>query len=691
MRSAKIDEKVSEEWLQLGSRMAGLVNLIAERQDLIVSIYPDNRTPGTTRASAWYIPAEASVNFDSSQLLEDHVHPHSVDLYDPRGQAEHIKLMGAMVHECAHATHTVLNFPKTSNRNHVEWALLLEESRIEKKALARRPQDRVFLRAAVKDVVSGGDMNKLPESQRKRAQAARSAALLLGRIDNGVLDADEVSGLRALIVKELGEDTLERMRQVWLRAQALDDGDLEGLLACGKEYYEILCEKDEENQDQQNRQQGQSGESSGSASSTSGSGRSSSSSDSSGGDDSGTSAGSEKSDDKGEKSKDEKSDNSGKPEQDGQGQESGQGQDDDGEAFQMPCGSWTWGDVDDERTEGEDSDEDEGVGGGKDDDFTKELNKDLDKVFEDAQEEMNRVAFPKRRNRDKERAEEAREKAARARNQTTARQVFNRGKGGGGMGSGRGGVSDRKVSPSDSDRRNANQLAKELRRARHRDVHRTTVPSMTPPGRMMINQAAYRDAQRARGEQITATPWKQTRRRQVEAPPFSAAISVDVSGSMDAWQRAVSSFAWAVGKATHNQGGKVGAVAWNDDVRVIAEPGKVSKDVVVANCSGGSRGLARSLDALDGQMNLVSTEGVRVLVILSDGHIGTSGVQERIDRFRKAGVLVLWVGVPDWRGDYGGWIPDNVDHIILKSPQDFGTQVGRFMADALSKYKGEMA
>lgn len=671
MRSANIDEKVSEEWLQLGSRMAGLVNLIAERQDLIVSIYPDNRTPSGPGASAWFIPKEASINFDARQLLDEHIHPHSVDLYDPRSQAEHIKLMGAMVHECAHAAHTVLNFPKDSNRNHVDWALLLEESRIEKKALARRPQDRAFLRATIKDVVSGGDLNKLPESQRKRAQAAHSAALILGRVDNGVLYEDEVKGLRSLIVQELGEDTLERMRQVWLRAQDLEDGDLDGLVACGKEYYEILQEKEEEHQDQQGegQQGGSSGEGNsdgqGSSSDSSGNSGESSSSDGSGG-------GSEKS----------KEDAEGKS---GQGQgEDGQNQDEaDADAFQMPCGSWTWGDMDDERAWGEDSDDENKQG---DDDLSKEMSKELDEVAEEARKEIKIAVAPKRRNRDKERAEEAREKANRVRNQTTAEQVFSKAVGQG-SGSGWGRVNDTMESPNDSDRRNANQLAKELRRARHRDVHRTTVPSMTPPGRMNINQAAHRDAQRARGEQITATPWKQTRRRQVEAPPFSAAISVDVSGSMDAWQRAVSSFAWAVGKATHNQGGKVGAVAWNDDVRVIAKPGKVSKDVVVAGCSGGSRGLARSLDALDGQMDLAYAEGVRVLVILSDGNIGTAGVQERIDRFRKAGVLVLWVGVPSWAGAYTGWIPNHVDHIILKNPQDFGTQVGRFMADALSKYK----
>lgn len=748
----KID--IPAEWLALGARLGDLVNIIADRDDLISRVFPGNSSPGAQQAAAWFVPSIARVNVDADKVLPG-VHPDDVDLYTPQGQATHIALMGALVHECAHAAHTVLKFTKKHEREHTKWGILLEETRIEKKALARRPQDRPFLAACATELVFGGNLTMArKDGKHTPSSLAHSAILLLGRADAGVFDADMLTDVQTYFETEFGQDEANKLREIWLKAQDLEDGDLDGLVACGKEVYDLLNEHpDTENEPQQQGDgadnDGESGDSGepGGAGGAGGGGSSDDSTDAAddaGNGSSGSSGGSKSksgskggsgdakgvqgdSDDTGDESGD-KTPGSGASNDDDSDADKGQGGkgssdeadpddddestpggtgdgegDEDGEAFQMPCGSWTEGNLDDSRTDdsGDDSAGDnDGEGntdsdGKSDDALNKAIQAAMKKISVDAKRDVT-LTIPVRRNLQKQREAAKREKREFIRNKNTAEKVFRTPQSGApGLFGGRREILVSNQSPTAEDKRNANMLTKELRKAQHRDIHRTKVASMTPPGRMLINEAARRDAQRSRGEEITATPWRQTRRRMVQSPPLLVGLSVDVSGSMDAWQHPVAAFGWALANAVRTLEGKIASVAWNGGTKPVMFPGRIYKDIQVAQCSGVSTGLATSLDALDGEVDLARSEGVRVQVILTDGQIDESGIQERIDRLVRAGVLVIWVETPTqswgWGGSkstgFGGYVPKGVKHLPLKDPNVFGQTVGKFIANALSQHQ----
>lgn len=240
----------------------------------------------------------------------------------------------------------------------------------------------------------------------------------------------------------------------------------------------------------------------------------------------------------------------------------------------------------------------------------------------------------------------------------------------------------KKVIPPDAtDLSRMRSIVNALKSAQYREVSKSTLPSMLPPGRLQIREAMNRDAQVGSNQVITAKPWKQTRRREVDNPPLILAVATDVSGSMDSWQREVASFTWAVSSAVKSLNGKVGAVAWNTEPYSLIEPNTYSKDLVLCSCNGGSTGLPKSIKALDGLMSLSYSEGVRVLTIITDGFIGSSSVeaQKEIDFLANEGVIVVWLMTGK-----SGWVPKNVVSGVLKEPKDFGKVMSRVLIDALS-------
>ena len=76
----------------------------------------------------------------------------------------------------------------------------LEESRIEAVQVARRPDDRRWLRASATHLIL--DESGLTDPARtlgvSRADAGHAAALLLARVEAGILNPDEVERYHAL-------------------------------------------------------------------------------------------------------------------------------------------------------------------------------------------------------------------------------------------------------------------------------------------------------------------------------------------------------------------------------------------------------------------------------------------------------------------------------------------------------------
>jgi hypothetical protein len=70
--------------------------------------------------------------------------------------------------------------------------------------------------------------------------AARAAALLLARVDAGVLDSDETAALAATVTGILGPSRLAALEAVWQVAHATADDDADKMLALGRFWCRIL-------------------------------------------------------------------------------------------------------------------------------------------------------------------------------------------------------------------------------------------------------------------------------------------------------------------------------------------------------------------------------------------------------------------------------------------------------------------
>lgn len=242
--------------------------------------------------------------------------------------------------------------------------------------------------------------------------------------------------------------------------------------------------------------------------------------------------------------------------------------------------------------------------------------------------------------------------------------------------------------PRPEDQARARAITVALQKAQYREVHKTTLDSILPPGRFNVRQAMSRASQIASGQESIATPWKQTRRREVDNPPITLAVATDVSGSMDTWQHEVSSFTWAFSHAVKGLKGNAGAVAWNVGSTALIQPNTVSRDIPVATAGGGSSGCPSAMLALDSMMNLSFGSGVRVLAVITDGWLSNSGfsnapcpkTQGVINELHSRGVKIMWFVTR-----HNGWIPKNTTSVRIINPADFGKMVGKTIIESLSK------
>lgn len=244
------------------------------------------------------------------------------------------------------------------------------------------------------------------------------------------------------------------------------------------------------------------------------------------------------------------------------------------------------------------------------------------------------------------------------------------------------------VKPNSEDLSRSKSIEMGLRKAQYREVHKMTLNSTLPPGRFQVRQAMHRSSQIAAGQEITATPWKQTRRREVDNPPITLAVASDVSGSMGIWQREVSSYTWAFSHAVKKLKGKAGALAWNVGPTALIQPNVASEYIPVASAGGGSTGCPATMLALDSMMELSFGQGVRVLTVITDGFLTGRGhmnapcpeTQGVINALHDRGVQIIWVVTRR-----NGWIPKNTTSAVLTDPSDFGKIVGKTVIEALSK------
>ncbi|WP_040698598.1 VWA domain-containing protein [Nocardia vinacea] len=222
-------------WVALSAAMTAEAPPIADREDLSVTIAPG----AAFGHPAVFMPGRAAIELDGTRLKID---PATARPERNSDRNRYPAVWGALVHECAHAKHSAWNPPPVAHPGVVDAAMLLEESRIEAAQVRRRPDDRHWLRASTTEIVIGDNGGAIAAAQIPPTpyNAARNAALILARMDGGILDAAECAPAATAIEAILGTDTLDELRAIWREAHTVADNDTAAMLELGQRWLDIV-------------------------------------------------------------------------------------------------------------------------------------------------------------------------------------------------------------------------------------------------------------------------------------------------------------------------------------------------------------------------------------------------------------------------------------------------------------------
>ncbi|MGW5643666.1 VWA domain-containing protein [Saccharopolyspora sp. NPDC003762] len=232
----RLDSARDAAWLRLSAALTDEVPVIADREDLLVTI-----VPGAGHGSpACFLPHHATIEVDGTHL--GMVDPATMNPDRLGDRARYATAWGLLTHECAHARHSIWEPPHDAPPGAVEAAMLLEETRIEAAQIRRRPDDRHWLRASATNLIladtHANDPTRAPDMTPQ--SAAKAAALLLARTDAGILTPNETDIVGNVVDSILGTRTLDQLRDVWLAAHHIDDGDAHAVIDLGRRWCETL-------------------------------------------------------------------------------------------------------------------------------------------------------------------------------------------------------------------------------------------------------------------------------------------------------------------------------------------------------------------------------------------------------------------------------------------------------------------
>ena len=248
--TAEVGAGLAPGWRLLSAALTDEAALIADRDDLLVTI-----APGAGHgAPACLIPNEAMIEIDGTHL--GGLDPATLRPEDPADRARYDTAWGLLVHECAHARHSLWTTPHTDGSaddgavavaaGAVAAAELLEESKIEAAQIRVRPDDRHWLRASARALILDNHaptgVDGFGAAALGRAEAANAAALLLARTDGGILTPDETEPVRAAVEATLGADTLAQLRSLWQAAHTTAPDDGAAMVELGRRWCQALGE-----------------------------------------------------------------------------------------------------------------------------------------------------------------------------------------------------------------------------------------------------------------------------------------------------------------------------------------------------------------------------------------------------------------------------------------------------------------
>lgn len=249
-------------------------------------------------------------------------------------------------------------------------------------------------------------------------------------------------------------------------------------------------------------------------------------------------------------------------------------------------------------------------------------------------------------------------------------------------------------SPKGNERASAVRLSQMLDKAKYRERSITEVKSVLPQGRLKTRIAIQNSAMKSKGIHSELPAWRHTKRKHTDDPTLSIGVMVDISGSMSSAMESMATTAWVLSEAGRRVQARTAMVYFGQDVFSTLKVGQKLEQVSVWTAPDGTEVFGRAFDALDGHLNLIYGEGVKLLVVVSDGHYTGSETQNAKDAIKMCadnGVAVLWLAPNTGSGSMGGTIVGKngvvVDNLDVK---EIANVIGKSATNALLKVASGM-
>lgn len=245
-------------------------------------------------------------------------------------------------------------------------------------------------------------------------------------------------------------------------------------------------------------------------------------------------------------------------------------------------------------------------------------------------------------------SEEAKQRAEEAKNQNqrkaVAKQIFDKSHDETGSGS-RSRISERRA-PTGAERASAVQIAKSLEKAKYRERSAHTRKTQVPQGRLITRNAIQNKAMEARGLRGELPAWKSKSRKHTDDPTLRLGIMVDISGSMSPAMEAMATTAWVLSEAGRRIQAKTAMVYFGSGVFPTLRVGQKLDQVSIYSAPDGTEKFGEAWEALDGELGLTYGDGVRMLVVVSDGQYTpreTDRLGTALAECKQNGVAVVFV------------------------------------------------
>lgn len=580
------------EWLKVCSQIGEQANTWADRNDLAVYGGED---AGMGRALACFIHSTAEIEISLPIAFGKATTPEMVgDLRLRKNQYEFPEAVGVILHEAFHARYSIWNFDylETLDPKVGEAFMLLEESRIESKAVHHYPENALFMRASSMNL-SFAEADESLSEMTATAQFAHLAGLTLARVTAGVLDEFDVASIRMKLEIGLTKPVLDKLEEIWTEFQTLGNHQIIRGVELATEWVEIIKERAKEN---------------------------------------------------------------GEPDE----PEKGEG---------MP----------------------------------QELADLLGELMEAIGEAMDEISEATgsalvEQQSDEELKEEIAERKSEAKRQQEsekqAEKTFSPNSSIGQSGSSSRLINTRK--PEGVERAGAVLLSQMLEKAKYVERSVTEINSVIPQGRLRPRALVQKKALEAKGVRSAVAPWTSKKRKHTDDPTLKIGVMVDISGSMGGAMETMASVAWILSEAGRRVQAKTAMVYYGSGVFPTLKVGQHLSEVNVYSAPDGTEKFGEAYKALDGTLGLTFTDGVRLLVIVSDGHYVSTeseNAKKAIAECERNGVGVLWVTPKECSGGGAEALIGNslsAQQVTTTDTKSIAREIGKSIVKSLEKIGGRV-